>query len=283
MRNNNKKLIQQLFDRKGAFLLVAAVGCLFILEKKYALRKRKGPLWERLKTNSLVASTAAMALRLSLIPALVQAASFAERKNFGLLRFLQLPPMAANLLGFLILDYGTYRWHKLNHKIPLLWQFHQVHHADLDLDVSTALRFHAGEVLISGLYRGAWAFFAGVSPQLVLIYEVIFETATNFHHSNLKLPAATDKELSNFIVTPRMHGIHHSVIRHETDSNYSVVLTLWDRLHSTLLLEVPQEKINIGVPYVREHLDAKELMMMPFQPRAEWKFPDGKIPLRNKD
>ncbi len=281
MKNKNNKLIRQLFDTKGAFLVAVAVGGLFILEKKYALRKRKAPLWDRLKTNTIAASTAAMALRLALIPVLVKAASMAERKNSGFLRFLQLPPLAGSLLGFLILDYGSYRWHKLNHKIPLLWQFHQVHHADLDLDVSTALRFHAGEVLISALYRGAWAYFSGVSPRLVLIYEIIFETATNFHHTNLKLPAATDKGLSNFIVTPRMHGIHHSVVRHETDSNYSVVLTLWDRLHRTLLLDVPQEKLNIGVPYVREHLDAKELMIMPFRPKAEWRFPDGKIPLRN--
>ena len=180
----------------------------------------------------------------------------------------------------MLLDYGSYRWHKLNHRLPLLWRFYQVHHADLDLDVSTALRFHIGEVLISDIYRGGWALLAGVSPRLVLLYEIIFEAATNFHHTNLKLPERTDRSLANFIVTPRMHGIHHSVVKRETDSNYSVIFTLWDRLHQTLRLDVPQEQINIGVPYVREHKGVKSLLLMPFQPKAPWLFPDGSVPER---
>lgn len=280
MRRDNRKLIRRFFDFGGAPILAAGVLGLFFLEKKYALRERKDSLWERLKTNALVTSTAVVALRLSLIPALVKAASLAERYNFGFLRFLRLPPPATHIIGFLILDYGSYRWHKLNHRFPFLWRFHQVHHADLDLDVSTALRFHFGEVLISDLYRGGWAFLAGVSPKLVLIYEILFEGATNFHHTNLKLPEKTDRGLANFIVTPRMHGIHHSVIKSETDSNFSVIFTIWDRLHKTLLLDIPQDQINIGLPYIRKHTGLKELMLMPLRQKAEWKFPDGKTPKR---
>lgn len=280
MRKESRKLIRNVFDFKGVPFLATAVTGLFILEKMYALRLRKAPLLKRLKTNAMVTATASVALRLSLVPTLVKAASLAEKHNFGLLRMLPLSPLAGNILGFLLLDYGSYRWHKLNHRLPLLWRFHQVHHADLDLDVSTALRFHFGEVLISDLYRGGWAFLAGVSPKLVLVYEIFFEAATNFHHTNLKLPEKTDRDLANFIVTPRMHGIHHSVVKKETNSNFSVIFTIWDRLHQTLRLDVPQDQINIGIPYVRKHKRAKELMVMPFEHLSEWKFPNGEIPGR---
>lgn len=280
MKKKNKQLIRQLFDYKGFPFVASVFLALFVLEKKYALRQRKASLPERLKTNALLTSTATLGLRLSLIPAMVKATSFGERKGWGLVRNLPLSPLASAVLGFLLLDYGSYRWHRLNHQIPLLWRFHQVHHADLDLDVSTALRFHVGEVLISDLYRGAWALLAGVSPRLVLLYEIIFEAATNFHHSNLKISGQADRGLANFIVTPRMHGIHHSVIKRETDSNYSVIFTLWDRLHHTLRLDIPQEEILIGVPYVRAHKGTKDLLRMPLQKVKEWRFPDGTIPER---
>ncbi|GAB3168907.1 sterol desaturase family protein [Telluribacter humicola] len=280
MKNSNSKLIRKLFDFGGAPILAVGVLGLFYLEKRYALRKRKDALWERLKTNTMVSSTAVAALRLSLIPAMVKAASLGEKHNVGLLRILRVPLPLNHFLSFLLLDYGSYRWHKLNHRFPFLWRFHQVHHADLDLDVTTALRFHFGEVLISVLYRGGWALLAGVSPRQVLVYEIIFEVATNFHHTNLKLPEKLDRRLADFIVTPRMHGIHHSVIRDETDSNYSVVLTIWDRLHQTLRLDIPQDQINIGVPYIRKHTDVKELMVMPLQQVPDWKFPDGQVPTR---
>ncbi|HEV7346893.1 sterol desaturase family protein [Telluribacter sp.] len=280
MGKSNSKLINQLFDFKGAPLLAVGVLALFYLEKRYALRKRKDSLRERLKTNSMVSSTAIVALRLSLIPALVKAAFLAGERNLGLLRVLRLPSPFNHIISFLLLDYGSYRWHKLNHRMPFLWRFHQVHHADLDLDVTTALRFHFGEVLISVLYRGGWALLAGVTPRQVLVYELIFEGATNFHHTNLRLPRHIDRGLARLIVTPRMHGIHHSVVRDETDSNYSVILNIWDRLHQSLRLDIPQDQINTGVPYIRHHANASELMVMPLQPKAEWKFPDGQVPLR---
>ncbi|WP_247236782.1 sterol desaturase family protein [Telluribacter sp. SYSU D00476] len=280
MRKSNSEQIRKLFDFGGAPILAIGVIGLFYTEKRYALRKRKDSVWQRLKTNAMVSSTAVATLRLSLIPALVRAATWAQKYQVGVLQVLRLPSPLSSILSFLLLDYGSYRWHKLNHRLPFLWRFHQVHHADLDLDVTTALRFHFGEVLISVLYRGGWALLVGATPRQVLVYEVIFEGATNFHHTNLKLPEKVDRSLTNFIVTPRMHGIHHSVVRQETDSNYSVVCTLWDRLHGTLRLDIPQEQINIGVPYIRKHTDAKELMVMPLRPLAEWTFPDGQVPVR---
>lgn len=270
MRNRPQDFIKKYFDFSGAPILALAVVTLFILESKYSLRKRKVSKIERLKTNAVLATVSAVGLRLVLIPLLVHLAVQTRKRNFGILNLLRISPPWAALLGMLFLDYGNYRWHKLNHEIPWLWRLHQVHHADLDLDVSTALRFHVGEVLISGFYRGMWIALSGVSAKVVLIYEVLFEAATNFHHSNLKLPEKTEELIAKFIVTPRMHGIHHSIVKEETDSNFCIVLTIWDRLHKTLKLDIPQEQIDIGVPYVRDHLRAKELMLLPFKSSPNW-------------
>lgn len=279
--DRNSNLIKRMFDFGGAPLLMVGVGVLFYLESRHVLRERREAKARRLKTNVAVAATAALGLRLVLIPALVALARQAEKRKFGLVRWLGLPTPLAHLLSFLLLDYGNYRWHRLNHSAPFLWRFHQVHHADLDLDVSTAFRFHVGEVLASVAYRGLWVLGMGAGPRLVLVYELLFEGATNFHHSNLRLPAATDRLLARFLVTPRMHGIHHSIVRQETDSNFSVILTVWDRLHRTLLLNIPQEEITIGVPYVREHLGAGSLLRMPFShPSRAWALPDGTEPRR---
>jgi sterol desaturase/sphingolipid hydroxylase (fatty acid hydroxylase superfamily) len=278
----NKGIIQNIFDFKGAPLLAIGVGLLFWLESRYSLRKREEPRWKRIKTNTLVAASAAVSLRLVLIPALVFVARVSEKRNLGLLRQLKISPLGADILAFIALDYGNYLWHLLNHRSGLLWRLHQVHHADLDLDLSTALRFHLGEVLASVGFRGAWAAGLGASPRVVLIYEIFFEGATNFHHANLRLPARIDRGLANFIVTPRMHGIHHSIVRQETDSNFSILFTIWDRLHRTLQLDIPQREITIGIPYVRTHLGAWELMKMPGKVTPEWKLPDGTVPERKQ-
>lgn len=260
--------------------MAVGVGILFLLESRFELRKRKESRQKRVETNVALAATAAVGLRLALIPAIVATARWAQKKEVGLLRVLRLPPLLVQAAAFLALDYGNYLWHVLNHRSKLLWRFHQVHHADLDLDVTTGLRFHLGEVVASILFRGAWVAALGASPRLVLVYEIFFEGATNFHHSNLRLPELTDRALANFIVTPRMHGIHHSIIRNETDSNYCIIFTFWDRLHRTLRLDVPQEEINIGIPYVRKHLNVWELLKMPAPVVPDWKLPDGTVPRR---
>jgi sterol desaturase/sphingolipid hydroxylase (fatty acid hydroxylase superfamily) len=175
-------------------------------------------------------------------------------------------PLIKMLLSFMIMDYTNYLWHRLNHKLPLLWRFHLVHHTDPDLDLSTAIRFHFGEIIGSVLYRGAFVFLSGATPEQVLLYEGFFEGATQFHHSNWKLPYTLEKLLGKVIVTPRMHGIHHSVIRQERDSNYAVIFSVWDRLHRTLRLDVAQGRIVTGVasyPHPDE-LTAGYLLKMPF-------------------
>lgn len=265
MKPTTQAPLYRLYDLWGSPLLAVAVGLLFVLEKKYALRKQHLPLLQRLKTNGLMVATAIPVLRLALIPAQVATAQWAARNKSGLLHWLRLPPLLADGITFVSLDWVNYLWHRLNHRWPLMWRFHQVHHTDLDMDVSTALRFHVGELFTSVPFKSGWIFLLGASPRATMVYEVMFELANNFHHSNLRLPLPTDRQLAQFLVTPRMHGIHHSVVEQETNSNFSVIFNLWDRLHGTLRLDVPQEQITIGVPYVREHQKAIALLKMPFQ------------------
>lgn len=164
------------------------------------------------------------------------------------------------------MDVTFYWWHWANHRIKVLWRFHNVHHVDPDLDVSTSFRFHMGEIMYSSVFRAVQVGLIGITPVIYIIYEFIFTCATMFHHSNLKLPVTFERILNAVFVTPRMHGIHHSDRRAETNSNYSVIFSWWDRLHGTINLHVPQSKIRIGVPGYRDESDntIKKLLIMPF-------------------
>ncbi len=263
MASSTQSLIRKYYDFVGSPLIALAVGVLFLLEKRFALRKQRLPQLQRLKTNAAMVATAVPVLRLALIPAQVKAAQLAVHKKIGLLQWLALPPLLADGLAFVALDWVNYLWHRLNHHWPLMWRFHQVHHSDLDMDVSTALRFHVGELFTSVPFKGGWILLLGASPRATLVYELVFELANNFHHSNLRLPQNTDRQLAQFFVTPRMHGIHHSVVEQETNSNFSVIFNVWDRLHKTLRLDVPQDQIKIGVPYVGQHQQSTNLLKMP--------------------
>jgi len=135
------------------------------------------------------------------------------------------------------------------------------------LDVSTAFRFHFGEMLLSVLARSVQVVVIGASPMVALLYEILLEASTEFHHSNLRLPLRLERGLSWFIMTPRAHGIHHSVVVGEMNSNFSNFLILWDRLHRTLRLDVAQSDIVVGVPGYRDarELGIASLILMPFR------------------
>jgi len=252
------------FDVWGGAVIAAAVIVCFAAEHRRPLRPRSRPLGERLATNALMVALAALTLRLALLPAAVAVASAGERAGVGVLRWLALPPTAAAVLAFLLLDWTVYVWHRLNHRAPFLWRFHLVHHTDLDLDVSTAFRFHAGELLLSVAWRSAQILAIGVSPGPALVYEAALEAATAFHHSNWRLPLALERTLNRVLVTPRMHGIHHSIREAETNSNWSVIFSWWDRLHRTRCVGVPDQTLRIGLPAYRAPLGVLRLLALPF-------------------
>jgi sterol desaturase/sphingolipid hydroxylase (fatty acid hydroxylase superfamily) len=264
--------IRAVFDITGTPILVVVFVVLFIIEGKRQLRKRVQPGWHRIFINLIVSLPAFTLLRLLLIPAMVWLASQNETWQFGLNYLYSLPKWAEPGIAFILLDYTNYIWHVLNHKIPLLWRFHLVHHTDADLDVTTAMRFHFGEIIGSVIFRGAAVVLTGATPLLVLIYELVFEACTQFHHSNIKLPLKLERALNKLIVTPRMHGIHHSVVRSETDSNYSVIFSFWDRMHHTVKLNIPQQQVVIGVPSYSNHdeMTIGFLLKLPFTKIKKW-------------
>ena len=278
------KLLFPRFDKIGMPFLGLLAASLFILETKRQLRKRTRPKAERMVENASVAAAALPALRLLLVPVSYAVAKAAAKNKVGLLNWLPLPAWVRAVAAFLLLDYSSYLWHVLLHKSDLLWRFHNVHHIDLDLDLSTAWRFHVGENIASVPYRSAVVTLIGAPAALVLFYEVIFEGCTAFHHANLRLPYHLERQLNQLLVTPRMHGIHHSIVARETNSNFSVIFSWWDRLHQSLLLNVPQEVITIGVPAYRnpEEQSPEQLFLLPFREQRPWQLPDGTVPEREK-
>ena len=242
-------LITKFFDKKAAPLLMVVFAVVFIAEHRRKLRKTTQPLKNRAVTNFIVGAPAFGLLRFLFLPLMVRFAN--ANQNYGINRILPLPNGLRFVITFLVLDYGNYLWHVVNHKIPFLWRFHVVHHTDLDLDTLTAFRFHFGEMIGSVFSRGLFVFLSGATGKQVLIYEGLFEAATQFHHSNWQLPKNVDRQLNKVMVTPQMHGIHHSVNKHETDSNYSVILSIWDRLHQTFQSKADGKEIIIGVPEYR--------------------------------
>lgn len=265
-------LIKRIFDFKGTPVLATIFIVLFIAESRRQLRKRKQPRLQRMVINSIVAIPAFTLLRFLFLPVMVRLAMKNHQLQWGLNYQYAAHPLIKGMVAFSIMDYTNYLWHVLNHKVPVLWRFHVVHHCDPDLDVTTAIRFHFGELIGSVFYRGAFVFLSGATALQVLLYEILFEGATQFHHSNWKLPYTLEKGLNKVIVTPRMHGIHHSVIRQETDSNYSVIFSFWDRLHNTVRLNVPQEKIVTGVPSYSnpDELTIGYLLKLPFTKIRKW-------------
>ena len=266
-------MIQIIFNKIGTPILALISLLLFILETKFQLRKRIQKRFSRIVINVFVSIPAFVLLRFAFLPIIVWLAFKNQDWHFGLNYFYSSPLWAMSIIAFLILDYGNYLWHILNHKIPFLWRFHLVHHTDIDMDITTAFRFHFGELIGSVFFRGGVTLLSGASPVLVLVYEIIFEAATQFHHSNWKLPLAFEQILNKLIVTPRMHGLHHSVVKQETDSNYSVIFSFWDRLHRTATLENLNKEVVLGVPSYNkpEELTIGFLLKLPFTKIRSWK------------
>ena len=266
-------MIRTIFDTYGAIILITIFIILFVLESRIQLRRRVQNRWKRIVINFIVSIPAFALLRIIFIPGMVWLATKNQEWHFGLNYLLTAPAILKAVISFVLLDYSNYIWHILLHKFPFLWRFHLVHHTDLDLDITTAFRFHFGELIGSVIFRGAAILLTGASPLMVLIYEIAFEGFTQFHHSNTKIPFRLERILNYLIVTPRMHGIHHSMIRKETDSNYSIIFSFWDRLHKTVRLNIYQNKIVTGVPhYADEHeLTIGNLWKMPFTKIREWK------------
>ncbi len=264
-------------------LTLGAFVALVWLERRRPLRSEVESKLTRGVRNLAVACVGALALQLTERPVSKRLTALVERHNLGLLKFVTLPVWLETALAVLLLDYLLYVWHVLTHKVPFLWRFHVAHHSDLDLDASTALRFHFGELILSVPWRAAQIVLIGVSPLSLSIWQTMLRLSILFHHSNVQLPIDFERWLNRLVVTPRMHATHHSTDHQETDSNWSSGLTVWDRLHGTLRLNVRQNEITIGVPAYGERKDVEflKLLAMPFtQQKPSWRSVDNDDPFR---
>jgi sterol desaturase/sphingolipid hydroxylase (fatty acid hydroxylase superfamily) len=262
--------------RLGAFvsvLMVLAIGeGLFQRKERVDSRRRRA-----VRNISLVAlDSLIVRLALPLIPATFSV--FADNRGWGLFNYIEIPPVFEWLAAILVFDFIIYIQHVLFHALPILWRLHMVHHADLDIDVTTGLRFHPLEILISLFLKLAVVAAFGFPAGAVILFEVILNATSMFNHSNLFLPLAADRWIRRVIVTPDMHRVHHSVIIRETNSNFGFNISWWDRLCGTYQAQpkAGHEKMTIGLPQYRAPLSFWRVLIMPFTDRP------GMVPINMK-
>ena len=247
-------------------LFLGALLFFLILELLVPYRSSSGSKLKRWINNFALTLFNSLLITLIFSGAIVSTALYAQTQNLGVLHILEIPTWLKILVTVAFMDFIIYIWHLLNHEMPFLWRFHRVHHSDLNMDVSTATRFHVVELAISALIKISLIFFLGASPLGVLIFESTLVWCSQFTHSSLKVPRWFETFYWILFVPPSMHRIHHSVVIRERDTNYGTIFSLWDRILGTLLTDVMQDKIRIGIGAYRkpEKLNFHQLLVMPF-------------------
>lgn len=257
--------------RLGTFLAVLAL--LIVAERMLPRRGRSEPLARRWATNlTIVAANSVLVRIMASLPVplfAVAAAHAASVNSWGLLNAVELPLWLETVIAVLVLDFAIWLQHVASHKVPMLWRLHQVHHADRDIDVTTALRFHPVEIGLSMLWKIVWVVALGASALAVVLFEIILNAGAMFSHANLRLPVRLDRALRTVLVTPDMHRVHHSVLRREHDSNYGFNLSIWDRIFRTYTDEPENghENMTIGLASYQDGAPSRLgwSLMLPFK------------------
>jgi len=219
----------------------------------------------RVAINIAIALLNAVLVNILFRGAIAKTALYAGEGGFGLLKMWSLPYWVKLIMTIAVMDFVLYIWHLLNHEMPFLWRFHQVHHSDLNMDVSTASRFHTGEIIMSSVVKIALIYFLGAEILGVIAFESLLIFAAQFQHSSVKVPARFENIFWLLFVPPSMHRIHHSVVIRERNTNYGTIFSLWDRMLGTLLTDVEQQRIVIGLGAYRDPkaLHVIKLLLMP--------------------
>jgi sterol desaturase/sphingolipid hydroxylase (fatty acid hydroxylase superfamily) len=186
-------------------------------------------------------------LKLCFASLIIASVDYVQKSNIGLLATLSAPGWVKFVPTLLAFDFILYLWHRVNHEIPFFWRFHRVHHSDPNMDVSTASRFHIGELAFSAILKIGIIFLLGPTELGLVIFESVVVLCSEFHPSSLKVTGWFEKLFRILFVPPSMHRIHHSVIIKQRNKNYGTIFSLWDRVGKTFLRDVDQEKIRIGL------------------------------------
>ena len=248
-----QKLMLHMGEDLQFYLFFGFLAVFLIAERLAPKRRTTAPQTRRWTTNA--ALTIVVILTLPLLPAsFITAAWWAEENGFGLLNFYSLPVPAIVVLTLLIRGFISFGTHVLNHKIPFLWRFHRVHHLDTELDVSSTVRTHPLEFALSLVIGLPVVVLFGLSPWVLIFYELLDVSVVLFSHSNLRIPTLIERYLRYLIVTPDLHKVHHSSYRPETDSNFSAVFPIWDIVFRTFRTQTrtPLETMQLGLDEVRE-------------------------------
>lgn len=233
----------ELMENESLIRLAVFFGLfvLFAIFERLAPRRRSHPRrsrrWVTNLSISVLNTITLRALAFGMPLLAVGAALDASAKDWGLFNRLDWPAWVEVVLAVLVFDFAIWAQHLITHKVPVLWRLHRVHHADTDIDVSTAIRFHPVEIALSMLLKIGLVYGLGPSAFAIVLFEILLNGTALFNHSNLKLPLALDALLRKVLVTPDMHRVHHSVLREEHDSNYGFALSIWDRLMRTYVAQ----------------------------------------------
>ncbi|MBM3520138.1 MAG: sterol desaturase family protein [Alphaproteobacteria bacterium] len=252
-------------------IFVAIFAAIAALEFTVPRRPRTVDWRRRWAINLSILAIDVIVQRLTLGAAAFATALYAEAHGWGLFGLLAWPWWIEAAIAFIILDFAIYLQHVLFHALPVFWRLHQVHHADLDVDLTTGTRFHPVEILISLIYKAGLVAALGADPWAVLAFEAVLNGAAIFSHGNIHLPQRLEGALRRVVVTPDMHRIHHSVIAAETNSNYGFFLSVWDRLGGTFRQSPAkgQEAMELGLPGLREpgQVSLAGILLLPFRRR----------------
>lgn len=228
----------------GLAVGVAAIA-IFAAERRRPLRRQKHDTTARSLRNAALGAGCAAVIALAETPATQAVARANQRHRRGIAGLF--PRRLRPFVAFAVMDYGFYLWHIATHRVPFLSRFHRVHHIDPDMDMSTAVRFHPLDMLVSLPWRLVQVRVSGATPRTLEMWQRFFTLSILFHHSNLRLPRKWETRLSRLVTTPRMHGIHHSAVQDQRDSNYSSGISVWDHLHGSFRAQPEQANITIGV------------------------------------
>ncbi len=272
-------LVYEWAIRFAAFgAVIAAMALWELAAPKRRLTLARGARWPG---NLGVVVLDTLIVRILFPTAAVGFALVCEARGWGLFNLVALPWGLAMLLSVLLLDLAIYAQHVLFHAMPALWRLHRMHHADLDIDVTTGVRFHPAEIVLSLLIKLAVVALIGAPAVAVLIFEVLLNATSMFNHANVAMPPAVDRIVRLLVVTPDMHRVHHSILRRETNSNFGFNFPWWDRLFGTYRAQPKEghQAMTIGIENFRDpsELRLDRMLLQPLRPE-----PDGTPMLRKE-
>lgn len=266
----------QLSEPQIRLIAFASIFVTLALIELFAPRLERDEMRGALKskrwlTNLSIVVLSSVTLRVVFPLAAVGTAQWATSAGYGLLPALHLSPLVAGFIAFIALDFAVWFEHFMSHKINFLWRIHRMHHADTGFDLTTALRFHPLEIVLSMVWKAAIIIALGAPAVAVLVFEIVLNGSAMFNHANIKLPLAIDRVVRKFIVTPDMHRVHHSSDVNETNSNYGFNLSIWDRLFGTYIDQpkAGHAGVEIGMSQWRDEKPSQLLwaLKVPFQKR----------------